>query len=193
MTEQLLRLPILQPLTTKSREDFVQALSLQHFSRHDFLFQPGQIARYGYFVLNGAVRQYYLAEGKEIVTRLILEGDTATAFYSFFSQKPSYEYAEAVEDTELVGISRQDMEALCAKHIDIANFERKITEQYLVQEHERALSLQFQTAQERYEQLLNIHPDVFLRFSVGSIASYLGMSQETLSRLRTKKCGKNMI
>jgi CRP-like cAMP-binding protein len=138
-------------------------------------------------VLKGAIRQYYLADGKEVVTRLIVEGGFATAFYSFLSQQPSYEYGEVVEDAELVSVAHKDIEALCAKHIDIANFERKVTEQYLIQEHERALSLQFQSVQERYEHVLRLRPDVFLRFSVGTIASYLGMSQETLSRLRKKK------
>lgn len=190
MTEQLLHLPILQPLSSESRQDFVQALSLQHFSRHDFLFQPGQIANYSYLILTGAVRQYYLSEGKEIVTRLILEGGIVKVFSSFFSQKPNYEYVEAVEDTAIVGISHQGMESLCAKHIDIANFRSKIAEQYLMEEHERALSLQFQSAQHQYESLLNRHPNIFLRFSVSTIASYLGMSQETLSRLRTKKLVK---
>jgi CRP-like cAMP-binding protein len=82
------------------------------------------------------------------------------------------------------------MERLCAKFIDIANLERKITEQYLIQEHERALSLQFHSAQERFEHLVELRSDVFLRFSVGTIASYLGMSQETLSRLRTKNISR---
>ena len=119
--------------------------------------------------------------------RLLLEGDLCTVFYSFLLEKPCYEYGELVEDSVLVVLSHHDVERLCSQHLEIANFERKITEQYLIQEHERAISLQFQSVQERYEHLMQSRPDVFLRFSLGSIASYLGMSQETLSRLRAKK------
>lgn len=189
MMTDLSSLPLLQNLAQASRENFIQSVVFRQYKRHDFLFQPGHVVEYGYFVLKGAVRQYYLADGKEIVTRLIFEGDVATAFYSFLSQKQGYEYGEVVEDAEIVGISRQSMEMLCAKHIDIANFERKIVEEYLIREHERAIALQFFTAHERYEHFLAQHPDAFLRFSVGTIASYLGMSQETLSRLRAKRLG----
>ncbi len=63
---------------------------------------------------------------------------------------------------------------------------------YLIQEQDRALMLQFHSAQERYQDLLETRPGIFLRFPVGSIASYLGMTQETLSRLRTKKTAKRI-
>jgi CRP-like cAMP-binding protein len=186
----LQHLPLLQVLSDDGKIEFLNALSLAHYPRYDYLFQPGQTVRYGYFVLKGAVRQYYLDDGKEVVTRLILENDMCTSFYSFISEKATFEYAEVIENIEVAVISRYDMERLCAKFIDIANLERKITEQYLIQEHERALSLQFHSAQDRYEHLVELRSDVFLRFSVGTIASYLGMSQETLSRLRTKNISK---
>jgi CRP-like cAMP-binding protein len=182
--------PLLQVLSEDSKQEFLGSLSLAHYPRYEYLFQPGQTVRYGYFVLKGAVRQYYLDDGKEVVTRLIMENDLCTSFYSFISEKPTFEYGEVIEDVELAVISRHDMERLCGKFIDIANFERKITEQYLIQEQERSLSLQFHSAQDRYEHLVELRSDVFLRFSVGTIASYLGMSQETLSRLRTKNISR---
>lgn len=186
-TTDLQHLPLLQVLSPETRLSFLGAVSLSQYPRYEYLFQPGQTVKYGYFILQGAVRQYYLQDGKEVVTRLLLEGDLCTAFYSFLSEKPCYEYGELVEDSVLAVLSHHDVERLCSQHLEIANFERKITEQYLIQEHERAISLQFQSVQERYEHLMQSRPDVFLRFSLGSIASYLGMSQETLSRLRAKK------
>ncbi len=183
----LQHLPLLQVLSPETRQLFLSAVALAQYPRYDYFFQPGQTVKYGYFILKGAVRQYYLDDGKEVVTRLLLEGDVCTAFYSFLSEKPCYEYGEATEDVVAAAVSRHDIERLCGQSLEIANFERKVTEQYLIHEHERAISLQFQSVQERYEQLMKSRPDVFLRFSLGSIASYLGMSQETLSRLRAKK------
>lgn len=184
--------PLLSSLAPESKQEFVAATSIIRFPRCAYLFQPGQILLDGYFMLQGAVRQYYLYDGKEIVTRLALEGEMCSTFYSFISGKPTFEYAEAVEDVVVAAIARRDIERLCAQYIDIANIERRITETYLIQEQERSLMLQFHSAQERYQDLLKTRSDIFLRFPVGSIASYLGMSQETLSRLRTKKIGKRI-
>jgi CRP-like cAMP-binding protein len=182
-------IPLLHALSESSRQEFLDALVLAHYPRYEYLFQPGRTVRYGYFILRGAVRQYHLDDGKEIVTRLLVEHDVCTSFYSFISEEPCHEYGEVIEDADVAVLSRHDMERLCAKSIDIANLERKITEQYLIQEHERAASLQFHSVQERYALLMQSRPDVFLRFSLGTIASYLGMSQESLSRLRAKKIG----
>jgi CRP/FNR family transcriptional regulator, anaerobic regulatory protein len=182
----LIQLPIIQPLSQPSKEAFVAAVSVVRHPRHHVLFQPEHITPNAYFVLRGAIRQYYLADGKEVVTRLVLEHGIAGSIYSFLSQKAGYEYGEAVEDVELAVMPYQAMERLCGQFIDIANMERKITEQYLVHEHERALALQYASAQERYTHLMRAQPNVFLRFPLGSIASFLGMSQETLSRLRAK-------
>lgn len=183
----LQKISLLDILTPESKQEFLAAISIIRFSRYQYLFQPGQTLLQGYFILQGATRQYYLCDGKEIVTRLSVEGEMCGTFYSFISGKPTFEYAEAVEDVVVAAIARYDIERLCAQYIDIANLERKITEMYLIQEQDRALMLQFHSAQERYQDLLETRPDIFLRFSVGSIASYLGMTQETLSRLRTKK------
>jgi CRP/FNR family transcriptional regulator, anaerobic regulatory protein len=182
----LIHLPFIQPLSQTSKEAFVRAVSIVRYPRHHVLFKPEQTTPNAYFVLRGAIRQYYLADGKEVVTRLVLEHGIAGSFYSFLSQKPGMEFGVAVEDVELAIMSYQAMERLCGKFIDIANLERKITEQYLIQEHERALALQYASAQERYAHLMHTQPDVFLRFPLGSVASFLGMSQETLSRLRAK-------
>jgi CRP-like cAMP-binding protein len=180
------QLPFLQILSSASKDAFVRAVQRVRFPRNHTIVEPGQIARHAYFVMKGAIRQFTLADGKEVVTRLITEGGFSTALYSFISGKPSFEYCQTLEEVEAISLSRQDMERLCADHIDIANLERKITEQYLIQEQERALSLQFLSAQERYEQLFRLDSTILLRFPLGTIASYLGMSQETLSRLRAK-------
>ncbi len=181
-----IQLPFFQTLSPASREAFLGAVQRVRFPRNHFIFQPEQIARYAYFVLKGAIRQFTLSDGKEVVTRLVIEGGFSTAFYSFISQKPCFEYCQTLEEVEAISLSRQEMERLCTEHIDIANLERKITEQYLIQEQERTLSLQFLSAQERYEQLFKQDASILLRFPLGTIASYLGMSQETLSRLRAK-------
>ncbi len=127
-TALLQNVSFLDVLTPESRQEFLAAISIIRFSRYQHLFQPGQTLLQGYFILQGATRQYYLCEGKEIVTRLSVEGEMCGTFYSFISGKPTFEYAEAVEDVVVAAIARHDIERLCAEYIDIANLERRITE-----------------------------------------------------------------
>jgi CRP/FNR family transcriptional regulator, anaerobic regulatory protein len=176
----------LHPLSPESKAAFQHAMTITQYPRNHYLFQPEQTAHHAYFVLHGAVRQFYLLDGKEIVTRLVAENDICVSLYSFVSGKPGFEYGETLEDTTLAAISRAEMERLCWHSIEIANLERTITEQYLVREHERTISLQCASAQERYEQFFQHNPHLMLRLPLGTIASYLGMSQETMSRLRAK-------
>ncbi|MGD1840688.1 MAG: Crp/Fnr family transcriptional regulator [Thermonemataceae bacterium] len=151
------------------------------------LLQPGQHISTLYFVQKGALKQYYVKEGKEVVFRLITSQAFCTSAYALITHQPTSDFIEAVEDTDLLAIDYPKLCQLYKKDIRLANLGREITEHYFILEQERVMSLNFKKPIERYQALLEKHPNYFETFNLGTIASYLGMTQETLSRVRGKR------
>ena len=103
------------------------------------------------------------------------------------SRKPGFENIEAIENSILYVITYDDLNNLYHNHPEFNYVGRLLTEKYYIDLMERTLCLQFQSAKESYDQLVKCQPYILQRASLGHIASYLGISQETLSRIRTKK------
>lgn len=139
-----------------------------------------------YFVEKGLLRGYYLDDGKEITNWFAQEGEFATCFYAFVAVKPSFETIEAIEDCILTQISYASLQSLYLKFPETERLGRIITETYYIKLEERLLSLQFKTAKERYQHFVLSKPSILQRTSLGPIASYLGFTQETLSRIRAE-------
>ncbi len=139
-----------------------------------------------FFVTKGLVRGYYFKEGKEITNWFAQEQEFATCFYAFISQSASFEFMEAIEDTELVKIDYKDLQNLYKQFHQTERIGRIITETYYIKLEERILNLQFKTAKERYQTFVEKRPSLLQRASLGQIAAYLGITQETLSRIRTE-------
>ena len=126
-----------------------------------------------------------MQDGKEITTWFASENDAVTSMYSFITQKPSYETIEVLEDCILYEINYENVQLLLKKYPEFNLIGRLLTEKYYIKLEERTMSLQFQSATERYLKLLQ-QPQLLQKASLGMIASYLGISQETLSRIRKK-------
>ena len=165
-------------------EAFTGKLVEVKMKRKDYIVKAGQVCRNLYFLKEGAVRAFYLKEGKEIVTWFVFDGEVLAPFYSFTTQQPGIEYVQLIEDSAMYAISYEDLEVLYAKYHRLEHFGRKITEQYYRKLEDRMMSLQLLTAKQRYQQLVEETPQALQRVPLGSIASYLGISQETLSRVR---------
>ncbi len=139
-----------------------------------------------FFINKGLVRGYYFDKGKEITNWFAQENEFATCFYSFIAQKSSFENVQAIEDCELVKFSYSALQNLYTKFPETERIGRIITENYYIKLEERILNLQFKAAKERYDKLLSSKPSLLQRVPLGQIASYLGITQETLSRIRTE-------
>jgi CRP-like cAMP-binding protein len=107
--------------------------------------------------------------------------------YSFIIQKPSYESIEALENCLVYEITYENLQLLYKQISGFEKLGRILTEQYYIQLEERTLSLQYLSANEKYKQFLEKDPELYQRISLGQLSSYLGISQETLSRVRAKK------
>ena len=139
-----------------------------------------------YFIEKGLIRGYYFYNGKEITNWFAQEEEFATCFYSFVANKPSFECIETLEDCELVSIPLKTLQTLYLDFPETERIGRIITENYYIKLEERVLNIQFKTAKERYQKLITKKPLLLQRVSLGQIASYLGITQETLSRIRAE-------
>jgi CRP/FNR family transcriptional regulator, anaerobic regulatory protein len=148
------------------------------------LCKPGDIATEIGFVLKGVFRIYYLIEGKESTRFLGCENLFITSIPSFTTQKPSIEYVEALEDAELLMLSYEDLQKMCDLSHKWDRLVRYLAEFSYNEQQNRIYSLIALTAQERYEQLTKTRPDFIQRIPQYIIANFLGISPETLSRIR---------
>lgn len=153
---------------------------------HD-LIRPGAICREFYFIEKGLTRTYYLKDGKDITDWLSAENSIAVSLLSFLSGMPDRRGIQLLEDSVLYSVSHNKIESLCQEHHDIERMVRLILSQGIVQLQQRFDNLHFATAYERYQQLIEHNPSLIARVPLGMIASWLGITQETLSRIRAQK------
>lgn len=178
----LLQYNISAPLAAEMASCFYKTTLL----KSDFLISEGQICRSLYFLESGCMRGFYNIDGKDVTQWFGFENNFVTSFRSFTAQVPSVEYIQALEDCVLWTISYEDFKKLLLHHSEIEKFVRLMYEHYYIRLEERYSNAHFKTATERYEDLLQNHPHILQRIPLGHIASYLGISQETLSRIRKK-------
>lgn len=154
-------------------------------SKGSLLLRKGQLTTGLYILEKGIMRFYYEREGKEITTWFCKENQVAFSSAFFFKIR-SFENIQLLEDSSVYYVTDADFNQLYKESEEMNTIGRKLSEEYCMEFEERVASLQTQTALERYEKLLHSSPDIFQRVQLGQIASYLAVSQETLSRIRRK-------
>lgn len=139
-----------------------------------------------YFIKKGIVRAYAPTQDTDITFWFGQEGDTVISMKSYVEHKKGYEDIELLEDCELYALKTKNLQQLFTADIHIANWGRRFAEQELIKTEERLISRQFRTATERYKELLKTNPELLQRVPLGYIASYLGITQVSLSRIRAE-------
>lgn len=150
------------------------------------LLQPGQVARRLYFVEQGLVRGFTLHDGQEISSWFMSEGDFVISIVSFLTQQPSTEFLELLEPSILYSIDHAKLHELYHTFPEFNYVGRVLTERYYVQSEQRAYQLRTLSAGARYTQLIRDFPSLVQRVPLKYLASNLGMTPETLSRMRAK-------
>ena len=172
---------------SKPLEDEINSISKKvTFSKGQNIVNIDERCDNLYFIEKGFLRGYYFDEDKEITNWFAQESEFATCFYSFISKKSSVEIIQALEDCILIQLPYSSLQKLYTTFPETERIGRIITENYYIKLEERILNLQFKTAKERYQKLHLTKPYILQRASLGQIASYLGITQETLSRIRAE-------
>lgn len=150
----------------------------------DYLCVPGNIATEVGFLIKGAFRIYYLIDEKESTRFIGSEGIFVTSIPSFTTQKPCVEYVQAMENMDLLMLSYDNLQKMFLLSPKWERFVRILAEYSYNEQQSRIYSLIALTAQQRYEQFIKQRPDLVQRIPQYIIANYLGISPETLSRIR---------
>ncbi len=150
------------------------------------VLDKGAICKRQNFVISGTLRTYFYQKDKDITYWIYPENGIFTVWHSYWHQKPSAEFAEATEDCELISIHYDQWQKLFDQFPELERFGRLYAQEQLALVDEYYRGYYFLTAQEKYDLLLSFFPSVVNRANLGHIASMLGISQETLSRIRAK-------
>lgn len=173
------------PFSPDELNDIRSHFEKEYVQKNQLLLQEGQVCNKLYFVEQGIGRSYYLKkEGKEVTQWFFGDGNFMSSVDSFFRESPSFYYVEILEDSILHSISKVEMDLLLAKYHKMEKFIRLLSIEMFAKIIHKLNAVQFQTAKERYDYMLSEFPDISHRVPLGYIASYLGMTQETLSRIR---------
>jgi CRP-like cAMP-binding protein len=168
-------------------------LQVKEFKKKSHLLREGQTANYIYFIEQGLVKSFYIKDGKEVNSWFMKENDFIVAVNSFFTRTASYEFIEAIEDTTVYLLSYNHLQSLYKEFIEFNKIGRIVTEKYYVLSEQRQFALRKQKAEERLAIFLETQPELAQRISRTDIASYLGISLETLSRISLRKPKKAVL
>jgi CRP-like cAMP-binding protein len=155
--------------------------------RNEVLLRKGEVCKFNLFVNTGCVRIFTInEEGQELTRYFTFEGKFGTALSSLIEQQPSFEYIQSVEKSQLLIISRQDFFQLVDTIPQVNYVYRDILEMAYITSQKRIYGLQGQSALDRLKWLVNYQPKILSRLSNKVIASYLGVTPYTLSRLKAE-------
>jgi len=173
-----------------SEEELSSILSFYkplQLKKQEILMGEGDPSRRMFFVVKGCLRVFFIKEdGTEVARRIVFENNFSTTLVGFITGKPSLEYTQALEPTVLLYITRDDFYSLLETIPQWEKFYRQYLEYAYVNNTNRLMSFITQDAAERYRQLLEECPQIVQRLPNKVVASYLNISPETLSRLKSK-------
>jgi CRP-like cAMP-binding protein len=155
------------------------------FQKGEIILREGEVCENIYWVAKGLVRQFYYKNGKELTEYMATENNIVMSIESLFTEKPSAQQMVALEPTILFALPKRELEHEAVRNVNIQMLYRKILEESLIISQVHADMLRFESAQERYSKLVKRSPQLVLRAPLVYIASYLQMTPETLSRVRT--------
>jgi len=172
------------PLSESSKLILKNHIVELSFPKNKILISADKIEKEFYFIKKGVARTFVYTDGDQTTFSFGKEGDTIISMKSYIANQKGYENVELLEDCLVYKLNTQDIRKLYSENIEIANWGIKFAENELLKAEDRLLTRQFGTATNRYEILLKNYPNLLQRVQLGYIASYLGITQVSLSRIR---------
>jgi CRP-like cAMP-binding protein len=182
-----------QPDLTDEDFEKIRTVSvLKKLRKRQYLLQEGDINHHACFVIKGCLRNYHLSEdGTEHILKFAVENWWISDLESYNNNSPSKNNIDAIEDSELILIEKKDFEKLTEDIPSFRQFHDRLKSKSVDTLQNRIISNISDTAEEKYNRFVKTYPDIFNRVPLHMIASYLGVSRETLSRIRINNAKAN--
>jgi CRP-like cAMP-binding protein len=179
----------MESLTPITDDEFNQFSSVMHekcFNRGEVILKEGQVCKSYYFIISGCIRSFCLKEGREVNVNFYFEDDTACDFKSFRMEEPSEVYMVAMEDCIVLYGTKTEAVPFLLKEVSLHLFAFRFFQQLYFEEEKHSISFKLLSPEERYQYIFEHKPQYLGRIPLIHLASYLGTSRETLSRIRKK-------
>ncbi len=184
--DYLNRLNEISPLSEDTKGLLSENLQSQEYKKGEYILNFGETCKHIYFVNKGFIRIFYYKNGVDITEWFASEKHFFFSISSYFNETPSKLIIEVIEDSEIIMQSKAGFEKLRKSNIEITNLYIELFSKSLIGSQKRMESIQFETAKERYQSLLVEKPSILKKVPLQFIATFLGITKETLSRIRTK-------
>ena len=171
---------------THDESDILESVLIpRKYAKGDMVLSEGEICTSIIYIDKGLLRQFYLKNGKEVTEYLAVEGCIMMSIESLFKEVPSLQQIEAIEPTIVYELPKKKLEEVALHNVNIQILYRKILEESLILSQVHADLVRFESAENRYRRMCKLSPQIALRAPLLFIASYLQMTSETLSRVRS--------
>ncbi len=176
------------PITENDEAIISNAFEPMTIRKKNELLVAGEVCHYLYFITKGCMRSFYIdTKGVEHIYQIRMDNNWISDLESFFSQTPSKYHIEPLEDSHLLRISHERFEQLLVEVPRLERYFRILFQKAYVNALHRLNGTMWETALDRYNEMLKEQPEVFQRVPLIYIASYLGITPESLSRIRRQK------
>jgi CRP-like cAMP-binding protein len=178
-------------LTPEETAYFISLLKEKKLRRKQYLLQEDDICYYEYFVTQGCLRTYYIDQkGQEYIVQFAVEDWWIGDMYSFLTQKPSRYNIDALEDSVVLSIEKKSLDELYIRVPKFEKFFRHLLQNAFIAFQERITSTISGSGEDRYKQFQSKYPNLEERIPQRMIASFLGLTPESLSRIRRQFADK---
>lgn len=172
------------PLKKETIDKLEQIIKNEILAKDTTLLEIGNRAKSMFFLQTGLARAFYYHDGRDVTDYFAIDGQFIGAVPSLITGQPSHKGIQLIEESDVFYFLSADFESLCAEHHDLEHAARKLLNFALIEEQQRIESLRFYSMKERYELLEKKYPGIMNRCPLHYIASYLGTSQVSISRIR---------
>jgi len=177
----------LSPLDEQVVEELSKKITTRVVKKGDYLLKRGETCKHLFFINEGLLKSFSHKDDKEFVMRFFSENVLFSIFDSYLTQTPSRYWVMALENTTVTLISYETVEELCRKYHSMETFFRKLVSIATVKMMKRISEMLEENAGERYNQFVHENNTILQRISLGDLAKYLGITQQSLSRIRTPR------
>lgn len=187
MNDFVKHVDLISPLSVDAEAALLSKLHMRVYKKGEMINQKGKISRRLYFIDSGLIKHYYYHNGNQFILRFFCDKKFVTISDCFLKNIPADYSTIALEETTLIYLEYDDVEALCLAHHSFERFIRIIISNMAVMSIERLKTMLHSNATERYHNFIAEYGHLQQRISLGDTASFLGISQVSLSRLRSRK------